>query len=84
MSRAEVEAVLGFPGDYTSAPLNHCYPSLKSFGSDWDADTAWVSIGFDDSGGVVRKRLVTMERMKQGPLANFLWRVRRELRCWFE
>jgi hypothetical protein len=83
MSRAEVEAILGPPGDSTSEPPSQLYPSLKSLGLDWDADTAWVSIGFDDSGGVVRKRFYSMSRREQGPLDNLLWRAKRQWRRWF-
>jgi hypothetical protein len=56
---------------------------LKSLGLDWFADTAWVSIGFDDSGGVVQKRLYPMSRKKQGPLGNLLWRAKRQWHPWF-
>jgi hypothetical protein len=44
---------------------------------DWDADTAWVSIGFDDSGGVVQKRYYPLKR------ATWPQRVRRVWERWF-
>jgi hypothetical protein len=86
MGRAEVEAILGPPGDYTTGP-SQCLPAFKQLGLppvvlDWFADTAWVSIGFDDSGGVVLKRYYPLKRAEQGPLDSLLWRAKRQWRRW--
>jgi hypothetical protein len=80
MSRAEVEAILGPPGDYTTG-RSQCKDSLKQeflpVILDWDADNAWVSIGFDDSGSMVRKEY--HPRTPAGrPLENLLWRAKRQ------
>lgn len=88
MSRAEVEALLGPPGDYKTGPvtdpgvLKPCFfgPTL-----DWETDTAWVAIAFDrdEAGGVIEKRYVSLTRLKQSPLDSLLWRARRQWEQWF-
>jgi hypothetical protein len=87
MSRVEVEAVLGPPGDYRTGP-QQCLPSFKEVGewatvSDWFADEAFFSVGFDESGGVVWTRLVPTSRVEQGPLENLCWRAKRQWRKCF-
>ncbi len=86
MSRAEVEAILGPPGVYANGPM--FLPALKQWAlfftvSEWYTDDAWVTIAFDDSGGVVVTRFVgPMSRMEQSPLDNLLWRAQRHGSRW--
>jgi hypothetical protein len=88
MSRAEVEAILGPEGDYRTGP-QQCLPSLKqtvgesATVSDWFADDAFFSIGFDESGGVVMTLVDPTSRTEQGPLDNLRWRLKRQWHRWF-
>jgi hypothetical protein len=110
MSRAEVEAILGPPGDYRTGPGETGHGSTGNMfwtpeqipdvarGTDWSkvsqspdasglwamwfSDSAMVMIGIDDSGTVVFKR-VWPRRTTQGPLANLLWRLKRQWHRWF-
>jgi hypothetical protein len=59
MSRAEVEALLGPPGDHKTGPvtdpgaLKQCFPGTTV---DWESDSAWVTVAFDRGGGRRRDR----------------------------
>jgi hypothetical protein len=58
MTRAEVEAILGPPGDYTTS--DHLRPtSMIVVGDDdlcWDTNRALVLVGFDAAGRVYRRK----------------------------
>src|SRR5262245_55804269 len=94
MSRVEVEAILGPPGDYTTGQVVFdCPPGgfiLVSLPPDvsepivqWDFDTAHALMTFDEAERVSRKLLVPAKRIEQKPLENLLWRIRRQWRRWF-
>ena len=111
LSRAEVEAILGPPGDYRTGPGETGHGSTENMfwtpdrsldvarGMDWSnfsqspdapglcaiwlSDSATVIIGIDDSGTVVFKREWPRRTTPQGPLANLLWRLKRQWRRWF-
>jgi hypothetical protein len=95
MSRAEVETILGPPGDYRTGPgqgvlawdpildgttrLNECTNR-----SNWAGDTGWVSVEFDNGDGTVRaSEFIESKRIAQGPLENLLWRAKRQWHRWF-
>jgi hypothetical protein len=85
MTRAEVEAILGPPGDYTTGPVtNSALKQYLGHGTwlDWQTDTAWVTIVLDEPGGVAQTRFVKWARLEQGPLDNLLWRAKRQLNRW--
>jgi hypothetical protein len=90
MARAEVEDILGPPGDYRTGPMS-------GDGGDWSADnllllwngsnfSTWCSdagvmtVIYDDSAKVLDKVLMTDRRQEQSPLENFLWRTKRQWR----
>jgi hypothetical protein len=83
MSRAEVEAILGPPGDYTTGPV--FLPALQQWAfveelrdatsPQWLSDTTWISIALDESRGVVRTRFVGISRIEYGPLEHLGWRA---------
>jgi hypothetical protein len=58
MTRSEVEAILGPPGDYTTGDPIHAI-SMIGIGDDdlcWDTDVALVLVGFDKAGRVYRRQ----------------------------
>jgi hypothetical protein len=99
MRRAEVEAILGPPGDYTTGPV--FLPALQQWAfleelrdatfPQWYSDTAWISIALDESRGVVKTRFAGISRTEYGGLGwrakhlfgNLGWRVNRLWRRWF-
>jgi hypothetical protein len=70
MSRAEVEAILGPPGDYRFTRMQ-CLPSFKqrSIELDWYTDTASVNVCLDESRGVVEMRFYE----PYGPETSYLY-----------
>jgi hypothetical protein len=94
MSRAEVEAILGPPGDYRTLPQEFepwaltsvaFQPSSKA--SFWHANTMSISmsisIEFDESGRAQGRSASTSQTIVNGPFDNLLWRVKRQWRRWF-
>jgi hypothetical protein len=96
MSKPEVYAVLGLPGDYLT------------FDTDWaDDDSDWENLGqtpdrshkegmevwmgdhavfwvqFDTEGHVCGATCVPLRLVDHGPLGNLLWRVKNQLYKWF-
>jgi hypothetical protein len=94
MSRAEVEAILGPPGDYRNGPTTNAEPEGRlfllsgGFCSDaWRGDTGIIRIEFDRSGHVARVDFGSDYRVDRSPLTasldNLLRRFRRQWRHWF-
>jgi hypothetical protein len=98
MSRAEVYAILGPPGDYTTGPMGHSdghaisvwnvnatrlHPSEIDDPADWLTDSGWVCVNFDDRGMVAETGFDPCTKVPQGPLDNLLWRMRRQWWRWF-
>jgi hypothetical protein len=98
MTQAEVEAILGPPGDYTTGPMlvdlgggyepvNDAYPGLdRNLGSGmsvWRSDAGCVVVAYSVSGEVLFSQSVEGKRRAQGPLDNLLWRAKRQWRKWF-
>jgi hypothetical protein len=94
MTQAEVVAILGPPGDYTSGPMlledeewpeDDCYRGFAAFseGPAWCGDTGCVEVRVDNSGEVLACRFVGGRRVEQSALANLLWRAKRQWRRWF-
>ncbi len=92
MSRAEVEAILGPPGDYSTGPIeigsywltlgNYEEKSADGVTWSWETDAAHIDVraGAD---GVRGKQFWDYSKPKQGPLDNVLWRLKRLWRRWF-
>jgi hypothetical protein len=97
MTRAEVEAILGPPGDYSTGPLREhgcpqsSYHDLAMLmaevgegGALWLSDTGQAVIWFDSRGRVMEDPFFSeCAREPQGPLDNLLWRANRQWRRWF-
>jgi hypothetical protein len=95
MSRAEVEAILGPPGDYRTGPV----AVLQDTGTSdldtpyiprglrdcalWLDDNAWVIFYFDEAGFVMIRWYDPAVREEQTPLDNLIWRAKRQWRTWF-
>jgi hypothetical protein len=95
MSRAEVEAILGPPGDYTTSPLGDMGEAIDHDaetgerdapgvdGLVWVADAGIIEINFDRAGQACRTVFAPLTPPKQSRLDNLLWRARRQWRRWF-
>jgi hypothetical protein len=90
MSRAEVEAILGPPGDYSTVDSEGLGVSDVGFdhSGSQDVTVAWVSDGADvwvflnPMGKVVGKQYIPLRAVDRGPLGNLLWRAKRLWRKW--
>jgi hypothetical protein len=88
MSRAEVEAILGPPGDYRTIlteGANRVYfknRPMASYEKVWkgNAGNVVVLIGFD---GVCYKAFLPTVAVEQAPLEYMRWRAERQLQRWF-
>jgi hypothetical protein len=89
MTRAEVEAILGPPGDYTTGPVNYDASPPLYFLSPagsvafWNSDMAYAHVLFDASDKVEEIFSHPGRRQEQGPLDNLLWRAKRQWQRWF-
>ena len=93
MSRAEVEAILGPPGDSRTAPTTDpvflgltpmTYPEEKTtLEFKWMGDSVLVMVNFGLNGTVTWKGQGLVHKREQGPLDNLLWRAERQWRRWF-
>jgi hypothetical protein len=89
MSRAEVHAILGPPGDYRNGPMAHepawlkIVPGWHYDWAEWEGDAGAAVVGFDDSGQVQQKQFLVSEPTGHGPLDTLLWRAKRLWRQWF-
>jgi hypothetical protein len=98
MTRAEVEAILGPPGDYSTgareqAPLVygpgedlwHVFGSgeVMVTGTNWESDAAMINVSYDSSGKAVCGGYFPRRLISDNPIANALWRAKRLWRRWF-
>jgi hypothetical protein len=95
MSRAEVEAILGPPGDYTTSPPGDMGEEIvrdtetgerDAPGVDgllWIADAGIIEVTFDRAGQACRTVFAPLAPAKQSRIDNLLWRARRQWRRWF-
>jgi hypothetical protein len=98
MTRADVVALLGPPGNYSTGPL--LAPSGKGpyvidpdtrctsgpdYGSEdcWVADIGVVEVRFDEDQRVMNSWFSPLDKVQQGSLENLLWRAQRQLHRWF-
>jgi hypothetical protein len=87
MTRAEVEAILGPPGDYRNGPtiaLNGSViaPNGSRHQGDWVGNEGFIGVVFD-SGVVKHKYFYRTVKREQSPLENLLWRANRQWHRWF-
>jgi hypothetical protein len=96
MTAAETEAILGPPGDYRTMDSTPTYTyrltlsgriSAENRSKVWWSDRGGVVAFFDESGKLCGKGYMPADavtKIHKGPLGNFLWRVKRQLRWWFQ
>jgi hypothetical protein len=92
MSWAEVEAILGPPGDYSTgdakcsdlpAPPNLMDLRRALSLEEWIGDRATMRVFFDGAGNVAYAECRLLEPVDRGPLGNLLWRAKRQWHRWF-
>jgi hypothetical protein len=96
MTRQEIYAILGQPGDYSTGPICGGDPStllsrnfeyrsysMKMNRESWVADTGWLVVLFDPMGYPRRVVFCPQTRVKQSPFDNLVWRAKRAWRNWF-
>jgi hypothetical protein len=94
MSRGEVAAIFGAPGDYRTRPtecLGRCMSDHRDFDEAdattddevWDGDTATIQVDCGSVGTVVYVSYQGTEPLDQGSLDNLLWRAKRQWHRWF-
>jgi hypothetical protein len=94
MSLAEVEAILGPPGDYRTRPtiyVPHIFspPRLADRLASkpdvdikkWEGDSGDIEVVFRD--GETKAAFYATDPLNQGPIANLLWRLKRQWHRWF-
>jgi hypothetical protein len=96
MTRADVEAILGPAGDYTTRPamnlkgfvdeFSYGYKPAANSGTvgSWASDACWGNVMFDDSGRVNWSLSEPYDRAPQlGTLDSLRWRLKRQWHRWF-
>jgi hypothetical protein len=99
MSRAEVEAILGPPCDYSTGPLVWAnrplavYPFAPvtpiGYGDNrvetlhWRGDRQLIIVSFDPSGRVYALGMPDVARVNQTAFENVVWRAKRQWHRWF-
>jgi hypothetical protein len=92
MSRAEVEAILGPPGDFSTGPAEYGrHLVIEGDQSDFcvDRDWCWATdeggtfVEFDVHGRVRSCSFISGQRAKQTFAENLLWRAKRQWHRWF-
>jgi hypothetical protein len=88
MTLAQVKAILGPPGDYTTGPVDFsptvCWqPSNATVLAEWQTDAGTALLLSDLPGCPLQCAFYPCERAEQGPVANILWRFKRQWRRWF-
>jgi hypothetical protein len=93
MSRAEVEAIFGPPGDYRTGPVEcdarlvplQFFPGVPNPSDDalcWAGDSAYITVLFDPTGRVRHWVFVPTERVNRSPSGDLLWRLKSQWRRW--
>ena len=96
MRRAEVEAILGPPGDYTTGPTDspargglyllkrhESYYPMYDATQEWKGNTAIIRVGFDSANVATYKEYVTGPRVAQGLFDNLLSHAKGQWHRWF-
>jgi hypothetical protein len=92
MTRAQVEAIVGPPGDFTTGPV---YAS-RGLGDDvdhagedcqnqefWCNDGVRLILGFDRDSKVCAKAVTKMDLVPLSLSERAIWRIRRQWHRWF-
>jgi hypothetical protein len=91
MTAQEVEAIHGPPGDYTTGQTaaSSIFPQTGQHGdagglsTHWGCDTGGGVVYFDGRGRVRFGGFIPYTRQAQNPLADLLWRAKRQWHRWF-
>ncbi len=89
MTLAEVEAILGPPGDYTTGPTDPVGMTAEDWPSGgeaklWMSNEGWILLAFDQKGNVATHGYFAPSvPQKLSRLDNLLWRAKRQWRRWF-
>jgi hypothetical protein len=86
ITRAEVEAILGPPGDYTTKRTRADGPledDVHSAVAEWRGDHFAICVAFRSSGRMLFVQLYPNVTEDDGPLETILWRAKRLWRRWF-
>jgi hypothetical protein len=96
LTRAEVESVLGPPGDYRTAPVEYNPLELLAGGSAesagagytveedcWRGEAFVIGVGYGHGGRVRSHWEAAALNPKPGPLATLVWRAKRQWHRWF-
>jgi hypothetical protein len=83
MSRAEIESILGPPGDYSGV---HVAYTLHWRGDrmpdEWVGDDGVIAVCYSQS-VACDVQFVPVEKVDFGLLGNYFWRAKRQWRRWF-
>ena len=82
MSRAEVEAILGSPGEFSTGPLEYGYFCMGEPPDVWESDQGVILVFYGAPPLALDVRIVP-KRKEVGPLDNLLWRAKRQWHRWF-
>ncbi len=80
MTRAEVHAILGRPGDYRTCPVTPLFKLANSgefIQETWSGDEGDICIWFDWRGTQVDRMFVASQPDDTGPAALAIWRLKR-------
>jgi hypothetical protein len=95
MSKAEVEAILGPQGDYSTGKtetlgweMEHGFGRSSDWwgatsSMHWSSDTLSIEVAFHADGTAAGSQALITKRLDQGPLDNLLWRAKRQWHRWF-
>jgi hypothetical protein len=91
MTREEVEAILGLPGDYSTGPslfrtltFDRGEPSSEGGAPTyWGGDTGAIGIMFDRKGSVAQTGFAAVAPIPLGPLDTLLWHAQCQWHRWF-
>jgi len=94
MSKPEVYAVLGRPGEYLTRDAEYDDGAAEDFGQApryahkegvevWKGDQAVFWVQFDPAGQVSGATCIPLRQTDHGLLGNLLWRIKYQLWKWF-
>ncbi len=94
MTLAEVEAILGPPGDYTTGPVSGSSGLVVDYSElapptvidikAWADDYGSIALCFDGDGRATGgMEFGPHTRAPRGPFDNLRWRIKRQWHCWF-
>ena len=93
MTGAEVEAIVGTPGDFTTGPMGYHGTKLSLDVTNrpartdqewiWATDSGVAFVDFNGDGRVSEVGYLSGWRKEQGFFDNLLWRAKRQWHCWF-